>query len=173
MVYFLPMRYRSTSPAKRGRHRIAIGSMTVLLALVAAVLVGVRLRQGSSRSLPATPTIDRRLIVHAHTVPVTGILGGATVRGTLYPGLPGSNTVHLTVHGLDMTSSSPSLTLVATMPGMRMVGVTARLRAKHGAYSGTIPLVMFGTYTATISLPQGGTVRHGMVRLSLPLTLGQ
>jgi hypothetical protein len=167
------MKHRSSSRVRRARPWIAIGSLGGLLVAVAAVLAGVQLTHGSSSALPPTPTIDARLIVHPHTVPVTGALAGAALHGTLSPGLPGANTVQLTIHGLAAIASSPSLTMVATMPGMPMAPVTARLRARHGAYSGVVVLPMFGAYTARLTLERGGALRHGTAQLSVPLTLGQ
>ena len=143
--------------------------------VLAAVLLGVHFTQGSSSAPAATPTVDPRLVLRAHTVPVTGTLAGTTLHGTLYPGFPGANTIQITAPDLGGMADGASayIDVVATMPGMRMIPVSARLQAHNGAYSGTLPLPMFGVYTARLTLVHGAEHQHGTAQLSLPLTIGQ
>ena len=160
---------RATAALRRTRRRIAV--VVGLLAL--AALAGARLRSGATAPAATTPTSDPRLIVRAHTVRIAGTLGDLAVHGTLYPGLPGGNMVRLAVGGTSAPAPSAYLTLLVTMPGMRMAPVRAMLPARGGAFSGLVPLPMFGSYTARLTLARNGMRQQGRIQLSVPLQLSR
>ena len=152
---------------------IVVVAVVVIVVLAVGALAGGHLR-GEATVLPvAAPAIDPRLIVRAHTVPIAGTLGSLAVQGSLYPGLPGGNTVRISLGDTGGLAPSSYLTLVVTMPGMRMVPVTATLPARDGAYSGIVPIPMFGSYAARLTLVRGGVRQHGTIQFSVPLQLGR
>ena len=128
---------------------------------------------GATAPTATTPTSDPRLVVRAHTVRISGTLGNLAVHGTLYPGLPGGNMVRLAVGGASAPAPSAYLTLLVTMPGMRMAPATARLPARGREFSALVRLPMFGSYTARLTLGGSGVRRQGRIQLSVPLQLGR
>ena len=162
-----------TNPC-RAAFSLAHVAATLLGAALLAALLGSHLARGSSSAAPVVPTVDPRLVLHAHRVPLAGTLAGRTLRGSLYPGFPGANTIQLAApeRTAGTRTSAAHLDLIAVMPGMRMVPARARLQLREGVYGGVIALPMFGTYRARLTLGLGGPPQHGTVQLSLPLTLG-
>jgi len=144
----------------------------VAVMLTVAALAGARLRSAAIVLPAKPPTINSRLIVRAHTVRVAGTLGSFAVQGSLYPGLPGGNMVRIRVGGTGAPAPLSYLTLVVSMPGMRMIPVTATLPARGAEYSGLVALPMFGSYTARLTLVRGDVRRYGTAQLSVPLSLG-
>ena len=69
----------------------AIG--TALLAALLAALLGSLLARGSTSAPATSPPVDPRLVLHAHHVAIPGTLAGPNLRGSLYPGFPGVNTI--------------------------------------------------------------------------------
>lgn len=157
--------------ATLGWRRGWLALLAVILAVVA--LAGGRLRSEAILPPAKPPTINPRLVVRAHAVRVAGTLGSFAVRGSLYPGLPGRNMVRIRVGGTGPPAPSSYLTLVVRMPGMPMIPVTATLPARGAEYSGLVPLPMFGSYTAHLTLVRGDVRRYGTAQLSVPLSLGQ
>jgi hypothetical protein len=148
-----------------------VAPVVVGLAIV-AVLLAVRASRSSSSGPPATPTVDSRLILHPQHVPLSGNVGGLALRGSLYPGYPGPNSLRVTPAAGAVAPGS-YLNLMAVMPGMGMVPVKGRLSAAHGAYNGKISLPMFGNYLATVMLVSGNHRLPGTIYLSLPLSVGR
>ena len=145
-----------------------------LSATLLATLLSSHIARGSSSPPVASPTADPRLVLHARHVPIAGTLGGGTVRGSLYPGFPGVNTLQIGApeRPAPARGHDAHLDLVVVMPGMRMAPTTARLGWRDGAYRGVIALPMFGTYHARLTLGPAGSAQRGTARLSLPLALG-
>lgn len=163
------------SPSRRrwGWPVVVLLGGSVLLVLLG---VGVALHAGvgsSGAAAPAaTPTIDPRLIIHPRTVPIVATLShGVQVSGTLYPAYPGRNTLRLVLRwqGGVLAPAAP-LTLVATMPGMAMAPIRARLAGHDLHYSGGVTLPMFGAYRAQIRIltPSGPSTGTVMLPLTLP-----
>jgi|GEM_PF-1244769 len=162
-----------TNP-RRAALRLPRVAATLLVAALLAAMLGSHLARGSSSAAPAMPTVDPRLVLHAHHVPIAGTLAGRTLRGSLYPGFPGTNTIQIAAPGrASATNVHPAhLDLVVVMPGMGMVPARARLQLREGVYGGVIALPMFGTYSARLTETVGSMQRHGKAGLSLPLLLG-
>ncbi len=122
---------------------------------------------------PAVPRTG--LVVRGHTQPVAGTLtGGTRVSGTLYPALPGANTLYLRVEnpgsgGAGMVGRAE---VAASMPGMAMRPAMATLVGRAGGYQGTIALPMFGHYAARIVMVTRQGRRQGTLRLDVPLAPG-
>jgi len=161
--------------ASRGpRRRGLVGAVLAIGAIPLAFAAGAHLGGGTPATPAPAPSADPRLVLRAREVPITGTLAGRALRGSLYPGFPGTNTLRIAVPGSapEGRAADIPLTLVAVMPGMRMVPATAHLRWGDGAYRGVIALPMFGTYRARLALGSGTPPQRGTARLSLPLTLG-
>lgn len=125
------------------------GSLAVIIgSLALAVLSGGGAHVRAVIASGARSAIDPRLILHARTSGVRGVVeGGVRVSGTLYPTLPGSNTLRLTLHHtVGTTPPTGQVRVVVTMPGMDMPPVVATLAARGGGYQSTIALPMFGRY---------------------------
>jgi hypothetical protein len=124
---------------------------------------------------PAAPTaLDPRLVLHRHPVPFSGtIAGGVAVDGTLWPSLPGRNTIslHLLLPGRQVARDG-QVTLVLSMRGMAMRPVQATLTASSQGYRGSVALPKFGPYHAQVDATTAGGRYTGAVNLILPLTLG-
>jgi len=115
-------------------------------------------------------------VVRGHDQAVTGALtGGGCVRGTLYPALPGANTLRLRVGDAGDAGTGAALgrvEVVAAMPGMAMRPVTTTLVARDGRYQGTIALPMFGRYAARVVVVTRRGRWRGTLTLDVPLALG-
>lgn len=142
---------------------------TLLVAALLAALLSSHLAHGSSSAAPAGPTADSRLVLHAHRVAVAGTLAGVALRGSLYPGFPGTNTIQIAA---PRGAPAAQIELVATMPGMAMVPTRVRLAQRGGVYRGAIALPMFGIYRADLTRTAGAVRSHGSARLIVPLILG-
>jgi hypothetical protein len=163
---------------RRWRYAIVYASISalaagLLLAGCASVEVGPT---ASARPVPTVvPTVDPRLVVRGHAQPLAGRLAdGARVSGTIYPALPGANTVRLRIEdpGGGAVGAAGRAEVAAAMPGMAMRPVTVTLAAHAGRYQGTIALPMFGRYTARIVVTTRRGRRHGTLTLDVPLALG-
>jgi hypothetical protein len=161
---------------RRARRPTVIVSAAVVALLVIAVLAIVVVTHLSSSSTgngvqpdpSASATIDPRLILQRRALPVTAKLGAhVEVVGTLYPSIPGPNTLSLKVHGATAKTEGPRISI--TMPGMRMVPIMITLAPKGDAYSGTVQLPMLGYYQAVVSLVVGTQVVTGTMQLAVPL----
>lgn len=144
---------------------LVVGMGLVLFALgVAAAVLQVQ----SASSIPATPAIDPRFIIHPKTTQLRVSLSpGLLLSGSLSPSIPGENTIHLAPRGQDRgLRNSASITLVATMPGMAMVPQRARLVPDGHGYTGSISLPMFGRYRVLVQMAGKKTVMN--VGLPLP-----
>jgi hypothetical protein len=121
----------------------------------------------------AVPTVDPRLIIHPQTVAIAGVLsGGMHLSGTLYPTIPGANTLRLTLRrGSGEPVLGAHIRLVATMPGMALVHGRAVLAFRHGRYSGVLRLPMFGFYLAQVVVDTPAGHYTGVITLTLPLPL--
>ena len=153
------------------RAHISILGLLAIAAIVAVGLAFVKSGGSSTQSQPRpTATLSPALIIRAHSVPVSGIMGGTQLRGALYPGFPGPNTLTIIA-----PAGPPSgyLELVVSMPGMPMKPVSARIPTAKAGYQGTIVLPMFGDYVATVTLVRGGNRQVGTARLSLPLSISR
>ncbi len=148
--------------------------MVVILLGLAVMLHDGALPIHTGATPAAAPTTDPRLIIHARTVPLTGVLApDVQVRGTLYPAYPGRNTVRLTLqrHG-HARGGGASLALVVTMSGMAMAPIHAQLPGRDDHYSGPITLPMFGMYRARITVvtPDGPATGTMTLPLTWPFT---
>lgn len=165
---------RLGSRAPRG-----LGAVVLVIGIVFA---GLAVVGGRARALPPAthvssrapevagrPVVDPRLILHPRTVRIAGSLSeGIRLSGTLYPAIPGRNTLRLALwrDGHEMSRISP-LTIAVTMPGMRMTPARSRLIPTRGAYMGSIVLPMFGIYRAQLSLEDSQLVVHGSIHITL------
>ena len=158
--------------SRLGRRRallLAGGLVIVLAALAVAVLP--MLRQPLAASPATGQMVDARLILHAHRLPVGGTLsGGLQLSGTLYPSLPGQNTLRLAVRGPSPAAlHGAHLSVRITMPGMAMAPIRATLRARGRAYNGAVVLPMLGRYRAAVALTTPAGRSSGVVTLTVPL----
>lgn len=157
-----------------GRRAIVRGAIVLLLALCVAACVtplmagtGAGSRQQAPGSLAA---IAPRLIVRAHAAPIAATLhGGLRVEGSLYPALPGRNTLRLTEHGVGGQAQGGSIDVTATMPGMAMAPARATLIARRGGYSGALTLPMFGVYRARVVAHTASGQYSGTITIALSL----
>jgi hypothetical protein len=124
-----------------------------------------------SSAPPAPPALDPRLVLHRHAVPFSGsIAGGVSVDGTLWPSLPGLNTLSLRILLPDrQVAHSGRVHLVLSMPGMAMRPVPATLIARSQGYRGSVALPMFGRYRAQVDASTAGGRYMGAFSLTLPL----
>jgi hypothetical protein len=157
------------------RARWSILGLGVLLLL--GLALGLHgMTDASSRAagtLPAPAAVDPRLVLHPHAVPFSGsIAGGVSVDGTLWPSLPGLNTLSLRIllPGRQVAHSG-RVHLVLSMPGMAMRPMQATLTARSQGYRGSIALPMFGRYRAQVDAWTAGGRYAGAFSLTLPLTL--
>ncbi len=154
---------------------LLLGSGMVVILLGLAVMLhdgAPPIHHGTAPA--AVPTTDPRLIIHARTVPLAGVLApGVRIRGTLYPAYPGRNTLRLVLqrHGR-ARGGGVSLALVVTMPGMAMAPIRVHLRGHDDRYSCAITLPMFGTYRARITVvtPDGPATGTITLPLAWPAT---
>jgi len=172
MVSTSPVTPISTAPRSRPRGRLALtlrlGFVIAIIGLTLAVWSGAWPRPRAA----ARSTVDPRLILHARTSGVGGVLaGGVRVDGTLYPALPGPNTLRLTLRRASgATASAARVTVVVTMSGMDMPPVAATLAAHGRAYTGVIRLPMFGDYQARLVVRTPAGKRYtGVIALTAPL----
>jgi len=149
------------------------GALAVMLGLGCVVLAaGSSWPRWSRVDAPAAiPTVDPRLVIVPRTAPIQGALsGGARLRGTLSPAIPGPNTLRLRASdGAGARIEGGRLRLVVTMPGMRMRPIVVTLQAHGEDYSGTLPLPMFGLYRATVVVSKAERRYTGPVTLVLSL----
>jgi len=138
-------------------------------ALTAALIVGAFHPFDAHATRRPTPTIDPRLVLKPHAVPVKARFHTVEISGTLYPSLPGHNILRLSVRG-DRGDAGRFVggDVVVTMSGMRMAPSRAHLRVQGYSLVGTIELAMFGRYLARITLHGNHSV-SGTVPLTVPL----
>jgi len=168
---------RPPRSARRATACASVGTLAAGLLLAGCGSVGVD-PLASARLVPtAAPTTSLRggLIVRGHAQRVAGTLtGGVRVSGTLYPALPGANTLRLRVVGPDGGDADATgrAEVAAVMPGMAMRATTTVLTGHAGWYQGTIALPMFGRYAARLVVLTPRGRRHGTLVLEMPLALG-
>jgi hypothetical protein len=168
------MALASSLPAlRRSRRRCALlgGGLVLVLAGLAAAALPVLRPQPLAASHAINETVDPRLILRARTLPVAGNMsGGVRLAGTLYPALPGPNTLRLTVLGpLGAALRGARLSLVITMPGMAMAPLRAPLPARGQGYGGAVTLPMLGRYRAAVALTTPAGRYSGALTLAVPL----
>jgi len=158
------------------RAGVFLGTLLALGALV--ILTGSWLSRqqaavGRIAPRPAPPSDAPHLVVQGHNQVVSATLaGGVRLSGTLYPALPGANTLTLTLSGMTDEGgkdAASSLGLRVTMPGMAMAPVRVVLRGRTGRYRGTVTLPMFGAYVAHVVLVTGRGHWQGTMPLLVPL----
>jgi len=166
-------------PAQRSRPRsrlaltLGLGFVIAIIGLKLAVWTSGGSRPRAAIASGAHAAVDPRLILHARTSGVGGVLtGGVRVDGTLYPTLPGPNTLRLRLRRASGTMVARQVRVVVTMPGMAMAPVTATLTAHGRSYAGVIRLPMFGEYRATVVVRTPVRRYGGSVALAVPLDLG-
>jgi hypothetical protein len=149
-------------------------TVRLLAALIIPVLVvGVGGAAILLRAHAATPPIgqsgvDSRLILRPHTIAVTGRLANdLPFRFTIYPTLPGSNTVRVALPAASGRHSH--VTIVATMIGMAMTPSRASLVDHGGVFVGSVNLPMFGRYRLTVISQLQSARQAGHVTVVLPL----
>jgi hypothetical protein len=152
-----------------------VGLGVGLLLLGAGVgLQGMKSADSRPNVAPTVPTaLDPRLVLHRHTVPFSATLDrGVSLNGTLWPGLPGLNTLSLNIllPGRQVTGGG-RVSLVLSMPGMAMIPVHATLIASGQGYHGRAILPMFGSYRARVDASTDSGRYKGALSLTLPLTL--
>jgi hypothetical protein len=159
---------------QRTRWSIVGLGVSLLLLGTGVGLQGLKSVGSRPSSAPTAPTaLDARLVLHRHAVPFSGIIaGGVTVDGTLWPSLPGLNTISLRIllPGRQVARGG-RVSLVLSMPGMAMRPVHATLTARSQGYRGSVALPMFGRYHAQVDASTAGGRYRGAVSLTLPLTL--
>jgi hypothetical protein len=151
---------------------LAVGALLTALMTITEVVVGVGcIAHGRSASRRRTTP---HLLARGHSQPVAAMLGvGVPIHGTLYPALPGTNVLQLTVGGTLGTAGAGTLQIRALMPSMPMTPVRAVLQGRDGRYQGSITLPMFGDYVAEVVLATARNRWQRTLALSLPLTLSQ
>ncbi len=174
-----PTRSRLARPRPALHHGSMVGPRAYALASASTVAAGLLLVGcGAGPQPPATalPTVwpaGADQVVRGHDQAVTGALtGGGRVRGTLYPALPGANTLRLRVDGAGDPGAPERVEVAATMLGMAMRPVTTTLVACDGRYQGTIALPMFGRYAARVVVVTRRGRWRGTLTLDVPLALG-
>jgi hypothetical protein len=165
-----------TNSTRRHRARWGIAGLGASLLLLGAGVGLQGLKSADSRpsSAPTAPTaLDPRLVLHRQTVPFSGtIAGGVSVDGTLWPSLPGLNTISLRLlRPGRQVARADRLSLVLSMPGMTMLPVHATLIASGQGYRGRAILPMFGRYRARVDAAIASGRYTGVLNLTLPLTL--
>lgn len=161
---------RPTTHGLPSRKPVLLAAMLLSLLIALALAVSsIGGRQHASTS-PASGVVDPRLVVRPHTerlsVPLTG---GPRLAGSLYPALPGPNTLRLAALQGDRATSG-RVEVTVTMLGMAMTPVHATLSAHGHGYSGTVTLPMFGHYRAGIVVhtPSGRYSGAVIIALTLP-----
>jgi hypothetical protein len=146
-----------------------IGLMTVLVVGLVVALHTVFSHYYRQAAPPPVATIDPRLVLHPHTTTFTArVAAELTLRGRLYPTLPGRNTLCIFLRA---GVHPAQIRVVATMSSMRMVPVRATLRRQGNGYRGIILLPMFGVYRAQLFFQTGKRTLSGTIRLTLALPL--
>jgi hypothetical protein len=152
---------------------VGLGASLLLLG-TGVGLQGMKSADSRPNVAPSAPTtLDPRLVLHRHTVPFSATLDrGVALNGTLWPGLPGLNTLSLSIllPGRQVARGG-GVSLVVSMPGMPMVPVHATLTASGQAYRGRAILPMFGSYRARVDASTASGRYKGALSLTLPLTL--
>lgn len=159
---------------RRRRMDPAWAPLTALV-VAAALLAGVwaSTHGGADQGVRRTNAASE-LLVRGHSQQIVATLsGGASVRGTLYPALPGANVVELTLDGIPSAADAGTLRIRALMPGMAMAPARATLRGHDGRYQGNIALPMFGEYVARVVLVTARGRWQGTLDLSVPLMLSR
>lgn len=144
----------------------------LLLPLVIALALAVS-SIGGRQHAPTSPesgaSVDPRLIVRPHAERLSvRFAGGQRLAGSLYPALPGPNTLRLAALQGDRATSG-HVDVTVTMLGMAMTPVHAMLSAHGHGYSGTLTLPMFGHYGADIVLHTPSGHYSGAVTIALTL----
>lgn len=168
-------------PAQQSRSRGRL-ALTLGLGFVIAIIGLTLVVWTSGGSCPraaiasgAHAAVDPRLILHARASVVRSALNsGVRVDGTLYPSLPGPNTLRLTMPGMSgapgRAASVGRVEVVVTMPGMAMPPIAATLTAHGRDYAGIIGLPMFGDYRARLVVRTPAGKRYtGAIALTVPL----
>jgi hypothetical protein len=142
----------------------------ILMALALGIELSVR-QARSAESPVSTTAVAARLVLHPHTTRFRGVLSnGAAVTGTLFPTIPGENTIRLVLSGpSEAPKGGSAVTLVAAMLGMRMAPARADLVSGAHGYAGIIDLSMFGRYRVSVRVVTPRGARHGTIRIELPL----
>ncbi len=161
---------------RKVRARVFLGALLALGALLILGGAWVSTRQGAVGQAAARPTPlsdMSHLVVQGHNQAVSATLaGGMHVSGTLYPALPGANTLTLTLSGTARgrgKDTAGTLGLRVTMPGMAMAPLRVALRERAGRYRGVITLPMFGAYVARVVLVAEQGQWQGTMRVLVPL----
>ena len=160
-----------TAPRRIQRSLLPQGMLllTLLVGMPLAIVLGSLPQEGAAS--PAVGAANARpVILHAHAVAFAGTLaGGLHLGGTLYPGFPGRNTLHLSGPGAGALPSGSRIDLVATMPGMAMSPAHAALVARRGGADGALALPMFGIYQLRVVVQAPPHRWTGILCLELPL----
>ena len=153
--------------------RTAILAAGFFLALIGLAFVAPRVGQRPVVAVPmaARPTVDPRLIIHARRTGIAGALyGGIGVSGSLYPTLPGVNTVRLLLReGAGRPLVGGRISLVVTMPGMPMAPIRSVLTATAQGYRGALHLPMFGAYRAQVVVAAAAGRYRGAIPIVVSL----
>jgi hypothetical protein len=152
-----------------GRHAVLVAVSLLLAGLGGGLYARDAAPRAGSSSPAATPTVDPRLILRARTLRIAEALpGGLRLVGTLYPTLPGPNTLRVAVR---QRSRAPlqggRVSLVATMPGMAMAPARATLRWHNNGYTGTLRLPMLGRYRVQVVVDAPAGRSTGTVVIAL------
>jgi hypothetical protein len=132
------------------KRRVRPLAVLLFFVLALSVSAGALLLRAHSDDNPSSARIDSRLILQPRTIAVGGRLSNnLPFRLTIYPALPGSNSVRLTLP----RASHPSapMTVVATMIGMVMAPSRTTLVGHGQVFTGSIDLTMFGRYRLTVT----------------------
>jgi hypothetical protein len=154
------------------RRRVALIAVPLLAIGVGAGAFAAHGSQQASAPTPAVPTIDSRLILRPHNVPVHGtMVGGAVLSGSIYPGIPyRTNTIQLTLtRGGHTLAATGGASLSVSMVGMQMLPVKAVLHPAGSGYSGTLYLPMFGSYRGPITVATSSGSLTGTIEVTAPL----
>jgi hypothetical protein len=151
---------------------LAGGNLFAALFGLTILLLHTGRHSAASVKPAAAPVVDQRLILHARTTRVSTLLtGGLRLAGTLYPTLPGPNTLNLNMAGQHPTPvRGGRVEVVATMPGMPTTPARAVLVPCPAGYCGRLTLPMFGHYRvqAAIAAPSGRLPSSLGIELPLP-----
>lgn len=162
------MKRDSSAPLIRpwADRRAALGVAALLIGLLAAALG----QHGGNPQYLQAPAV----VVRGHIQAVTAVLATEVdLQGTLYPALPGVNTLRLRVTGARSMGMGASgvLTLRLLMPGMAMRPITVALHEHARQYRGAVVLPMFGSYIGHVLLATPRRYWQGQLRLDVPLNL--
>ena len=160
------------STSSRPRVLMMVALLSVALLGLGTALFAISTRPTASAAPAGEAGNDARLVLHARSAPIGGLLAdGTRLTGTLYPAMPGANTVRMVLQGRAATRPlGGRIELVATMPGMAMVPARATLIARNGAYTGVLTLPMFGRYQAraVLDTPTGRITGRLVLAVNLP-----